>query len=115
MAVVAGLVAHAPGNQGRRFFGLALADAGFVAPSIILRLSLVALVAAALAWRLTCAVAWLRIAPASRLAPLSHMLMKGFFFSQGLVAMDIHVNSAMRMMKRAEMRMAVLWQKVNYR
>lgn len=42
-----------------------------------------ALVAAALIWRLASAVAWPRIVPANRFAPLSHMLMNGFFFNQG--------------------------------
>lgn len=34
--------------------------------------------------RLACAVAWPRKGPATRLAMLSHMLMNGFFFNQGL-------------------------------
>jgi hypothetical protein len=45
------------GNQLRRFFGLALGDAGTVSPNMAFRLPLVALVSAALIWRLACAVA----------------------------------------------------------
>ncbi len=39
---------------------------------------------AALTSRLAWAVAWPRKVPATRFAVLSHMLMKGFFFNQGL-------------------------------
>lgn len=38
-------------------------------------------VVAVVTCRLTCAVAWLRSVPTMRFAALSHMLMKGFFFS----------------------------------
>lgn len=50
----------------------------------VLSRSLVAVVTARVACRLACAVAWLRIDPAIAFAPLSHTLMKGFFFNQGL-------------------------------
>ncbi|MES2950891.1 MAG: hypothetical protein V4858_20340 [Pseudomonadota bacterium] len=35
--------------------------------------------------RLACATAWPRKDPATRFAALSHMLMNGFFFNQGLL------------------------------
>ena len=50
-----------------------------------LNTSFVALVIAAAAFRLACAVACPRIEPATEFAPLNHMLMNGFFFSQGLL------------------------------
>ena len=46
---------------------------------------LVAFAIAVAVCRLACAVAWPRIEPAAEFAPLSHMLMNGFFFSQGLL------------------------------
>ena len=45
----------------------------------------VACVVAAAAWRLVCEIAWLRTVLAAVLNELSHMLMNGFFLSQGLV------------------------------
>lgn len=66
------------GTQRRRL-GLAFGDMG----AFMLLKALVALVTAALVWRLTCAVARARIVPTIRFAPLSHMLINGFFFSQG--------------------------------
>jgi hypothetical protein len=48
-------------------------------------MSFVALVIAVAAFRLACAVAWPRIEPATEFAALNHMLMNGFFFSQGLL------------------------------
>jgi hypothetical protein len=57
-------------------------DAGFCAAS--LRLFVAALAIAALIWRVACALAWPRTEAAIRFAALSHMLMNGFFFSQGL-------------------------------
>ena len=51
----------------------------------------VACVVAAAAWRLVCETAWLRTVLAAVLNELSHMLMNGFFLSQGL---DIRVSQA---------------------
>src|SRR6185369_15410309 len=45
---------------------------------------LVACVIAEVAWRFAAAVACPRSEPAAALAPVSHTLMNGFFFSQGL-------------------------------
>ena len=64
-----------------RFLGVG--NAGAVTSSKVFRLSVVALPAAALIWRLACAVAWRRANAAIRFASLSHMLINGFFFSQG--------------------------------
>ena len=47
-------------------------------------MSFVAVVIAVAAWRFACPTAWPRMEPAAALAPLSHMLMNGFFFNQGL-------------------------------
>src|SRR5688572_21560371 len=49
-----------------------------------LKTSFVAFIIAVVDWRLTCPAARPRNEPAAALAPLSHMLMNGFFFSQGL-------------------------------
>lgn len=38
-----------------------------------------------LIWRFASAATWERTDPAILFAPLSHMLMKGFFFNQGLL------------------------------
>ena len=75
--------------QGRdeRLFGLGLAVAlgeDGAACQILLFLSDAAL-ADALNCRLASAAAWPRTDPATRFAALSHMLMNGFFFSQGLL------------------------------
>lgn len=75
--------------QGRheRLFCLgvvvALGDGGAVCQSLVF-LSIAAL-AAALNCRLASAAAWPLTEPATRFAALSHMLMNGFFFIQGLL------------------------------
>lgn len=71
------------GAQRRRLV-LALGKAGTAASNRRFKLSLVAWVHATLICRFACAAAWPRTEPAIRLAVLSHMLMNGFFFSQGL-------------------------------
>lgn len=38
--------------------------------------------------RVPCALIWFRAEPATEFAPLSHMLINGFFFIQGLVIFD---------------------------
>lgn len=59
---------------GQRFcLGLALGAGGEIASAIT-----------AFTCRLACAVALARKLPATRFAALSHLLMNGFFFSQGL-------------------------------
>jgi hypothetical protein len=45
----------------------------------------VACVVAAAPWRLVCEIVWLRTVLAAVLNEVSHMLMNGFFLSQGLV------------------------------
>ena len=54
-----------------------------VAPVHRLDMSLVALVIAVVDWRLASAAILPRAEFATELAPLSHMLMNGFFFNQG--------------------------------
>ena len=62
-----------------RFFAGVVAGPAVHAPTI----SFVAFVIAVAAWRFACPTAWPRSEPAAALAPLSHMLMNGFFLIQG--------------------------------
>src|SRR5947209_20086221 len=55
-----------------------------MAPDQAPSMSFVALVTAAADWRFAAAVALPRALLATRLAPLSHTLMNGFFFNHGL-------------------------------
>ena len=63
-----------------RFFAGVVAGPAVHASTI----SFVAFVIAVAAWRFACPTAWPRSEPAAALAPLSHMLMNGFFFNHGL-------------------------------
>lgn len=73
--------------------GLLLAATGAGAADQSLMLSVLAFATAAFTWRLACAVAWPLSVPVKRFALLSHALMKGFFFNQGLdmsTLLEIH-------------------------
>jgi hypothetical protein len=63
-----------------RFFDVA----GPLDPGQAANMSLVAFVTAAVVWRFASAAIRPRAVLATEFAPLSHMLMNGFFFNQGL-------------------------------
>src|SRR4051794_8999097 len=63
-----------------------------MAPDQAPSMSLVALVTAAADWRLAAAVILPRAVLATRSAPLSHMLMNGFFFNHGLDIRELLCN-----------------------
>jgi hypothetical protein len=68
---------------------LVLDEAGFAASSFrLFALSLTVLAIAAFIWRVAWALACPRTEAAIRFAALSHMLMNGFFFNQGLDMRD---------------------------
>ena len=70
--------------HGYRFFLRFGVVADVMAPVQRLNMSLVALVIAVVDWRLASAAILPRAELATELAPLSHMLMNGFFFNHGL-------------------------------
>src|SRR5205085_11607601 len=63
-----------------------------MAPDQAPSMSFVALVIAAVDWRLASAVILPRAVLATRLAPLSHMLMNGFFFNHGFDIRELLCN-----------------------
>ena len=69
--------------HGYRFFFRFGAIAEVIAPVQRLNMSLVALEIAVVDWRLDSAAILPRAKLATEFAPLSHMLMNGFFFNQG--------------------------------
>src|SRR5450755_693882 len=73
---------HRRQTPGNRFL-LRFDDGAVVTPVQALTMSLVALEIAAFACRFASAVILPRAALVTELAPLSHMLMNGFFFSHG--------------------------------
>jgi hypothetical protein len=68
---------------GKRFL-LRFAFVGVIKPGQAPNMSLVAFVTAAVDWRFASVAIRPRAALAMELAPLSHMLMNGLFFSHGL-------------------------------
>ena len=76
--------AQAPQAPGKRFRLRFFDVAGLLDPGHAANMSLVALVTAAVVWRFASAAIRARAVLATEFAPLSHMLMNGFFFNQGL-------------------------------
>jgi hypothetical protein len=76
--------ATAPQTPGKRFFLRFFEVAGPLDPGQAANMSLVAFVTAAVVWRFASAAIRTRAVLATEFAPLSHMLMNGFFFNQGL-------------------------------
>jgi hypothetical protein len=74
----------APQTPGKRFFFLRFDVVGLRDPVQAANMSFVAFVTAVLAWRLASTAIRARAVLATEFAPLSHMLMNGFFFNQGL-------------------------------
>jgi hypothetical protein len=66
-------------------FALALGRVATGGPTKRLTFSSVACASVWLIWRFAAAATWERADPAILFAALSHMLMKGFFFNQGLL------------------------------
>ncbi len=84
------MVRRLPGfeHAAYRFFLPLGADPPVIASDQKLNASLVALLIAMVEWRLASAAILLRAEFATEFAPLSHMLMNGFFLSQGFVIAD---------------------------
>jgi hypothetical protein len=78
--------AHPTARQtpGKRFFLRFFDVAGGLDPGQAANMSLVAFVTAAVVWRFASTAMRTRAVLATEFAPLSHMLMNGFFFNQGL-------------------------------
>ncbi len=76
--------ATAPQTPGKRFFLRLFDVAGPLEPGQAPNMSFVAFVTAAVDWRFASAAIRTRAVLATEFAPLSHMLMNGFFFNQGL-------------------------------